>query len=59
MNIQRARQILRSDETFTVLYNGSPIWIESLNSKGNSAMIRPMDGREGAREVPVTELVEV
>lgn len=64
MNIQRAQQILRSDETFTVLYNGSPIWIESLSSKDNSAMIRPVGSQEsvpdeGTKEVPVTELVEV
>ncbi|OPY60983.1 MAG: acid-soluble spore protein H [Pelotomaculum sp. PtaU1.Bin065] len=51
MDIQRARQILHADETITVLHNGSPIWIESLSSKDNTAMVRPMDDRGGVREI--------
>ncbi len=58
MDIQRARQILYADETTIVLHNSSPIWIESLSSKDNTAMVRPMDSKGGLRELPVAELVE-
>jgi len=58
MDIQRARQILDADETITVLHNGSPIWIESISSKDNTAMVWPMEDRGGVREVPIAELVE-
>lgn len=58
MDIQRVRQILSTDETITVLHNGSPIWIESLSSKDNAVMVRPVE-ESGVREVPVAELVEV
>lgn len=58
MDIQRARQILYADETITVLHNSSPIWIESLSSKDNTVMVRPMDSKDGLRELPVAELLE-
>jgi len=58
MNFERARQIMISDETIEVLYEGSPVWIESLNPENNTARVRPLDGLGSAREVPVTKLVE-
>jgi H-type small acid-soluble spore protein len=58
MDIQRARQILNVDETITVLHHGSPIWIESVIPEDGTAMVKPVDGGEGVREVPVAELIE-
>jgi small acid-soluble spore protein H (minor) len=58
MDMKRARQILDSADTIEVLHSGSPVWIESLKPDNNTAIVKPLDGRGAAREVPVTELVE-
>lgn len=58
MDFERARQIIISDETIEVLYDGSPVWIESLNPENKTARIKPLKGGGSAREVPVAQLVE-
>ncbi|MEW6574212.1 MAG: H-type small acid-soluble spore protein [Bacillota bacterium] len=58
MNLERARQIIQSEETIKVLFDGSPVWIENLNAKGNKAIVRTLDEARNVLEVPVTELVE-
>ena len=56
MDINRARQILSSDETITVLLDGAPVWIESVNKNG-MVRVNSMNGKE-FKNVPVLELVE-
>lgn len=58
MNVSRAQQIYNSEQSHQVLFNGSPIWIESLNADNQTARIRPLDGDGKSHEVPVAELVE-
>ena len=57
MNINRARQILRSDETITVLLDGSPVQIESVDKSG-LAGVNSLDGRGKVKSVPVLDLTE-
>ena len=57
MDIDRARQILSSDKTITVLLDGAPVWIESVNKSG-LARVNSLNGRGEFRNVPVLELVE-
>lgn len=58
MEFERARQILNSDETITVLHNGEPIWIEGLNPKDNTVKVKPMNEKGTIKEVPAAELYE-
>lgn len=58
MDMHRARQIVDAEETIEVLHAGSPVWIERLKPENNTAVVKPLDARGTAREVPVTELVE-
>jgi H-type small acid-soluble spore protein len=57
MDINRARQILTSDETITVLLDGAPVWIESVNKNG-LARVNSLDGKGEFRNVPVMQLNE-
>ncbi len=58
MNVSRAQQIFNSKQSHQVLFNDSPIWIESLSADNRTARVRPLDGDGQIQEVPVTELVE-
>lgn len=52
----RAKQILESTESIQVLYQGSPVWIESIG-ENNVAIATRLDSSEKL-EVPVYLLVE-
>lgn len=58
MDVQRAQQIINSQETIDVLHSGLPVWIEGLNPGKNTAKIRNLKGKEITSEVPVSELTE-
>jgi len=58
MDVQRAQQIINSQETIDVLHNGSPVWIEGVTPGKNTAKVRSLHGKETTQEVPVTELIE-
>ncbi|MGQ9754532.1 MAG: H-type small acid-soluble spore protein [Desulfotomaculales bacterium] len=58
MDFKRAQEIVKSDETINVLLNGSPVWIEGLDTKNQTATVRPLNERGNVFEVPVAELVE-
>lgn len=59
MDINRASQILDSEKIITVLHNGAPVWIESLNVPENKASINLLGDKQGIKEIPVVELMEV
>lgn len=56
MDSKRAEQIMQSSETVQVLYQGSPVWIESIKDN-NTAEITYIDGKRKI-EVPIYLLVE-
>lgn len=58
MKYERAEEIVASTETFEVLYNGIPVWIEHLNPVNRTAHITSdnLPGKE--KDVPVADLVE-
>jgi len=58
MDLQRARQIINSEETIEVLHNGGPVWIEGLHPESYTATVRPLNGRGGSRRVSLGELTE-
>lgn len=58
VDINRARQILKSEETIEVLRDGSPVWIEGVNEQNNTASVKPLNGQGKVSEVSVADLVE-
>ena len=52
----RAKQIISSKDKIEVLYQGSPVWIESIKDN-NTAEITNIDSQERI-DVPVYKLVE-
>lgn len=58
MNFNRAKEILDSPETITVVYNGSPIWIEDLDPKKQTALVSSETLTNGMITVPVENLQE-
>jgi H-type small acid-soluble spore protein len=58
MDNQRAKEILnQTKENIQVLYNGSPVWIEDVNSN-NTAEVTDLNNHNKI-ETPVNKLVEV
>jgi small acid-soluble spore protein H (minor) len=55
LDAQSARRIIDSKDNIEVLYNGSPVWIQDVNS--NTAKVRFLDS-DKVQEVAVGELVE-
>lgn len=56
MDSVRAKEIIKSKEAIQVLYQGSPVWLESVG-ENNVAKATKMDSNEKI-EVPVSLLVE-
>jgi H-type small acid-soluble spore protein len=56
LDSERAKQILNSTEAIQVLYQGSPVWLESIG-ENNVAKATRLDSDE-VIEVPVYLLVE-
>ncbi|PDO09838.1 MAG: hypothetical protein BLM47_10485 [Candidatus Reconcilbacillus cellulovorans] len=59
MDVRRAREIMNSEDIVTVTWNGTPVWIERVDERTQTATVR-LEGREetGIRSVPVAELAE-
>lgn len=54
MDAREAMQVINSRDKIEVLYNGSPVWLQSVNA--STAKVKFMDsGSEG--EVPVNKLI--
>lgn len=58
MDFIRAQEIFNSPETFEVLYNKTPIWIEELNPGQDTALVSSPVFDGGTKTVPVEQLVE-
>ncbi|MDP4088551.1 MAG: H-type small acid-soluble spore protein [Bacillota bacterium] len=57
MDTKRAKEILNNKgETIQVLYQGSPVWLESIN-ENNTAIVSFIENQR-KEEVPVYKLVE-
>ena len=58
MDVRRAEDILNSTGVINVLYNGSPIWIESVNRANSMAHVKNLTTKETIN-VHVSNLDEV
>jgi len=59
VNYERATEIFNSPKTFEVFYNGSPVWIDSLEPRQQKATISSGDLENGRMTVPVQQLTEM
>ncbi len=58
MDIQRAREIATSSVMANVTYNGTRVYIESVNENSGTAFIHPLHQPEKRQEVPLKSLIE-
>lgn len=56
LDSKRAHEIIKSNESIQVLYQGTPVWLESVKDNNVAAVTR-MDKKDKI-EVPVYMLVE-
>ncbi|MFU0828921.1 MAG: hypothetical protein ACFWTJ_15565 [Lachnoclostridium sp.] len=58
MNRKRAREIISSNETAHVTFNGRPVSIETLHPTKDTASVHYLDQPWNSQEVSLTQLVE-
>ncbi len=58
MDQKRARDIASSPNMINVTYNGTPIYIESVNEGSNTANIHTLNQPKSKQEVPLASLKE-
>ena len=58
MNTERAQEIVSSPIMANVTYNGTPIYIESVNANRETASIHFLKNPNNSREVSLTNLQE-
>lgn len=58
MNNQRAQEIAISPTMVDVTYNGTPIYIQHVDEKNETARIYLLDKPENELSVPLSSLVE-
>jgi small acid-soluble spore protein H (minor) len=58
MNKQRAQEIAASSVMANVTYNGTPIYIQEVDEKNETARIYPLDKPENEQEVSLNNLLE-
>lgn len=54
---KRAAEIIQSTSNIEVIYKGSSVWINNLNSENNTAYVRDINTKK-EMEVPISELNE-
>ncbi|WP_339060321.1 H-type small acid-soluble spore protein [Tepidibacillus marianensis] len=58
MNKQRAKEIEVSPVMANVTYEGTPVYIQQVNEKNETARIYPLDNAENEQTVPLNSLHE-
>ncbi len=58
LNIDRAREILSSNEEIDVKYKGKSVWINSINPAIGNAFVVTRDGTTTHHQVSVEDLQE-
>lgn len=58
MDDKRAREIVSSPNMTKVAYNGTPIYIENINSDNTTAKVHPIDQPNKSQTVNLSSLIE-
>ncbi|KUO50438.1 MAG: hypothetical protein APF76_07190 [Desulfitibacter sp. BRH_c19] len=59
MLYSRAEEILNSPATFEVLYQGEPVWIDSLDPNTQTAKVTLGDTTSKRKDIHVHDLIEI
>jgi small acid-soluble spore protein H (minor) len=59
MEVNRAQQILSTDDKIPVQLNGTPVWIDSVDAKEQTATVHNENNPADTRTVKLRELQEV
>ncbi len=58
MNTQRAQEILESMKEIEVTFNGTPVWIQHVDTKNDTARVFKENNPDDEMTVPVNQLEE-
>ncbi|MFC0190339.1 H-type small acid-soluble spore protein [Fictibacillus aquaticus] len=58
MNASRAQQIIESTKEIEVLYNGTPVWLQSVDETKQTVRAYTADQPDQEMDIPVGELRE-
>lgn len=58
MEMERAKQILKSPEKITVLYRGEPVWIDMVDESAEKAQVHTETNPQDVKTIPVWDLEE-
>lgn len=58
MNNKRAKEIVSSPIMAKVTYNGTPVYIEKINSDNTTANVHPLDQPGKSQRVDLSNLIE-
>ncbi|MQR96166.1 H-type small acid-soluble spore protein [Fictibacillus phosphorivorans] len=58
MNVSRAQQIIESEKEIVVLYNGTPVWLQSVDENNQTARAYTREQPDHEMDIPVNELQE-
>ena len=58
MNRERAQEIVISPVMISVTYNETPIYIQNVDEKNETARIYPLDAPQNEQDVPLSSLME-
>lgn len=58
MDLKRAKEIIASPVMINVMYNGTPIYIESITSDNTTAYVHPLNQANMRQKVGITSLLE-
>lgn len=59
MDVKRAQHIFRSEQTFTVELNGTPVWIDRIDEENEMAQVHKESSPDTVQLVEVSRLKEV
>jgi small acid-soluble spore protein H (minor) len=58
MNVNRAKEILLSDQEIAVHYHGTPVWIENIDETSSKAVVSERGIHSERQIVKINELEE-
>ncbi|MFS0778325.1 H-type small acid-soluble spore protein [Neobacillus sp. 3P2-tot-E-2] len=58
MNLDRAKEILLSDQEIAVHFHGIPVWIESIDDTSSKAVVSERGIHSERQIVPINDLKE-
>ena len=58
MEVSRAKEILNSEQTIRVEYQGIPVWIDQINENNQTVILHRLGAEHERQTVNAAELIE-